>query len=80
MLLLLCYTQSCPTLCGPRTAARQAPLSMGPPGKNTGVAASSRSRDPPDPGTEEPKSSALQADSLPLSHLGLQAVLYKYCL
>ena len=62
---------SCVRLCTtPWTAARQAPLSMGfsrqeywsgllcpPPG------------DFPDPGTE-PKSSALQEDSLPLSHWG----------
>ena len=65
--------QSCPTLCDPWTAARQAPLSMGltrqghwsgspfpPPG------------DLPDPGIEPapPASPVLQVDSLPLSHLG----------
>ena len=30
-------TRSCPTLCDPRTVARQAPRSMRYPGKNTGV-------------------------------------------
>ena len=63
--VLCLVAQSCPTLCSPRTVARQAPLSMGfsrqeywsgllcpPPG------------DLPNPGIE-PRFPALQADSLP---------------
>ena len=68
--------QSCPTLCDLWTVAHQAPLSMGfsrqeywsglacfPPG------------DLPDPGITpmSPASSALQVDSLPLSHWGSPA-------
>ena len=67
------YAQSCPTLCNPMDCSHQSPLSMRlsqqeywsglsfpPPG------------DLPNPGIkpESPVASALQADSLPLSHLG----------
>ena len=64
------------------------PVDRGPPGPSVHGALQARilewvamtsSRDLPDPGME-PKFPALQADSLPLSHLGIQAVLYKYCL
>ena len=44
--------QSCLTPVTPWTVARQAPLSMGLSGKNTGVCAVSSSRDLPNPGTE----------------------------
>ena len=79
-MLLLCFAQLCPTLCNP--------VDCSPPGSSVhGIlqvrilewGAISSSRDLPDPGME-PKFPALQADSLPLSHLGIQAVLYKYCL
>ena len=64
-LVFVLVTQSCLTLCDPRTVVCQAPLSMGfsrqeywssLPYPSTG--------DLPDPGTE-PRSSALQGDSLP---------------
>ena len=35
--LVVVYLLECPTLVTPWTVARQAPLSMGSPGKNTGV-------------------------------------------
>ena len=70
VLSMLLVTQSCPTICNPRTVARQAPLDMefsrqeywsGLPFPSPG--------DLPNPGIE-PRSPALQADSLPSEPLG----------
>ena len=61
----VCQSLSRVQLCAtPWTAARQVPLSMDSPGKNTGVGCHFPSPgDLPDPGIE-PRSPALQADSL----------------
>ena len=56
--------QSCSTICDPWTVACQAPLSMGFPGKSTGVGRVPSPGDLLDSGIE-PGSPALQADSLP---------------
>ena len=55
--------QSCSTICDPWTVACQAPLSMGFPGKSTGVGRVPSPGDLLDSGIE-PGSPALQADSL----------------
>ena len=70
MCVSVLITQSCPTLCTPWTVAHQAPLSMGfsRQGYWSGFPFPSPG-DLPDPGIE-PGSPALQADSLPLCHLG----------
>ena len=62
--------KSCPTLATPWTVARQAPLSMGFSRQQywSGLPFPSPG-DLPDPGIE-PRSPALQADSLPLSYEG----------
>ena len=52
----------------PWTVAHQAPLSMGFPGKNTGVLPCLSPGDLSDPGIK-PTSLAWQVDSLPLNHL-----------
>ena len=65
--------QSCLTLCTPWTVARQAPLSVGFSRQEYwGELPFSSSGDLPDPGIEptSPVSSAWQANSLPLKHLG----------
>ena len=66
-------TKLCLTLATPWTIARQAPLSMGFPRQAywSGLLFPSPG-DLPNPGIEpaSPASPALQADSLPLSHLG----------
>ena len=66
--------QSCPTLCDPMTVTRQAPLSMEFSRQKywSGLLFPSP-EDLPDPGIK-PTSPALQADSLPLSHLGSPSV------
>ena len=66
--------QSCPTLCGPMDCSHQAPVSMGSPGKNTGVVAmpSSRGSSRPRDGTCFSCISCIgrQRDSLPLAPPG----------
>ena len=61
-------TKSCPTLVTPWTIVHQAPLSMGFPGKNTGVGCYFLFQGT-FPGIE-PQSPALQADSYRLSYKG----------
>ena len=70
------------TLCDPRTAAHQAPLSMDFPGKNTGIGCHFLLQgNLPDPGIKLilPVSTALQVDSLPtesLQKLSLMTFVY----
>ena len=69
-----CYlvTKWCPPLATPWTVAHQAPLSMGFPRQEYwSESPFPFPRDLPSPGTE-PSCLTLQADSLPLSHLGSQ--------
>ena len=64
--------QSCPTFCNPMNCITQVPLSMGFPRKEYWNGLSFPSpRDLPDSGIEpvSPAGFALQADSLPLSHM-----------
>ena len=62
--------KSCLTLCSPGTVAHQVPLSIGFPGQEYwSNLPFPPPEDLPDPGIE-PVSPALQAGSLPLSHLG----------
>ena len=61
----VCVAQSCPNLCDPMDCKPSRLLCpWDSPGKNTGVVAISFSEGASDPGIE-PRSSALQADSLP---------------
>ena len=65
----------CLALCDPMDCSLPAPLSMGFPRQEWSGLPFSSPGDLPDPGIE-PESSALQADSLPLSHLGSPSFSY----